>query len=180
VADRGLFIGRFQPFHHGHLEAVRSLAAQHDELIVGIGSANVSHTAANPFTAGERLEMILGALRDARVANAVLVPIPDVGRNAIWVSHVASLVPRFSVVHTNNPLAARLFTEAGHKVAPVPFHDRERYEGTRIREAIAANDPAWRERVPKAVADLVARLDGPARLRDLARAASETIVEGSG
>jgi nicotinamide-nucleotide adenylyltransferase len=177
LPDRGLFIGRFQPFHVGHLESVKRLAAQHDELVVGIGSANVSHTPTNPFTAGERMEMIRGALAEAGVANAVVVPIPDVGRNALWVSHVASLVPRFSVCHTNNPLPARLFSEAGYKVAPVPFYDRGTFEGTRIRGLLARDAKEWRALVPAAVARVILEVDGVARVRELAH--PEGKVEGS-
>jgi nicotinamide-nucleotide adenylyltransferase len=165
--DRGLFVGRFQPFHLGHLDAVKRLAAQHDQLILGVGSANVSHTPTNPFTAGERMEMIQNALHDALVTHVVIVPIPDVGRNAVWVSHVASLVPRFRVAHTNNPLPARLFREAGYDVAPVPFFDRAKLEGTRIRQEIAKGDPAWKALVPPGVARVIADVDGPARLREL-------------
>ncbi|HWH09434.1 MAG TPA: nicotinamide-nucleotide adenylyltransferase, partial [Candidatus Thermoplasmatota archaeon] len=119
--DRGLFLGRFQPFHLGHLEATRRLAGRHDELVLAIGSANVSHTPTNPFTGGERVEMARAALAEAGIGNVVVLPVPDLGRNALWAAHVASLVPRFRVVHTNNPLPARLFAEAGYEVAGVPF-----------------------------------------------------------
>lgn len=165
MTDRGLFLGRFQPFHLGHLDVVTRLAASHEELIVAVGSANVSHTAANPFTGGERVEMVRAALRDARVDNALVLPIPDIGRNTLWAAHVASLVPRFQTVHTNNPLPSRLFAEAGYKVAPIPFFERERFEGTSIRRRIA-EDHAWRDLVPPAVARLITAVDGPARLRE--------------
>lgn len=173
--DRGLFLGRFQPFHLGHLEVARRLAARHDELVLAIGSANVSHTAANPFTGGERVEMARAALAEARVGNVAVVPVPDVGRNALWVAHVASLVPRFRVLHSNNPLPARLFAEAGYEVAPVPFVERGRFEGTRIREGIGRG-AAWRDLVPPAVARVIDEVDGPARIRDLL--APDGVVEG--
>jgi nicotinamide-nucleotide adenylyltransferase len=174
-ADRGLFIGRFQPFHLGHLDAVRRLAAQHDELVLGVGSANVSHTPTNPFTAGERIEMIAGALKDASLANVHIVPIPDVGRNSLWVAHVASLVPAFRVAYTNNPLPARLFAEAGYEVAPVAFFERTRYEATHIRQVIA-KDRDWRVLVPPAVARVIEACDGPARIRELLH--PDGVVEG--
>lgn len=167
VYHRGLFIGRFQPFHDGHLEVVRQLAAKHDELVLGIGSANVSHTPTNPFTGGERVEMISGALREADVKNVVVVPIPDVGRNSVWVSHVVSLVPRFHVVYTNNPLPSRLFREARYEVSPIPFHERERYQGTSIRDAIARNERGWRHLLPAAVTRVIFEVDGPDRIREL-------------
>lgn len=176
MTDRGLFLGRFQPLHLGHLDAVQRLAAEHDELVLAIGSANVSHTPTNPFTGGERVEMCRAALREADLDNVLVVPVPDLGRNALWAAHVASLVPRFRVLHTNNPLPARLFREAGYDVAPVPFYDRARFEGTRIRRLLAEGD-AWRDLVPRAAARVILELDGPARVRDLMR--PDGVVEGS-
>ena len=167
MTDRGLFIGRFQPMHLGHLEVMRRLAARHEELLVAVGSANVSHTPLNPFTGGERVAMVHAALREAGVANALVLPLPDVGRNAVWVSHVASLVPRFSTLYTNNPLPKRLFEEAGYKVMPAPFHERERYEGTRIRALMVAGG-AWEGLVPPAVVRILREGDALQRLRDLA------------
>ena len=55
---RGLLIGRFQPFHGGHLEVVRKIRTDRPaaSLLIGIGSAEESYTWENPFTAGERIE----------------------------------------------------------------------------------------------------------------------------
>ncbi|MEM0023032.1 MAG: adenylyltransferase/cytidyltransferase family protein, partial [Archaeoglobaceae archaeon] len=48
---RALFIGRFQPYHLGHHEVVKKILEEVDELIIGIGSAQESHSLENPFTA---------------------------------------------------------------------------------------------------------------------------------
>ena len=58
---RGLYIGRFQPYHLGHQAVLESISEEMDEIVVVIGSAQESHTIDNPFTAGERMEMISGA-----------------------------------------------------------------------------------------------------------------------
>lgn len=34
---RGLFVGRFQPFHLGHLHVIKELLEKVDELIIAIG-----------------------------------------------------------------------------------------------------------------------------------------------
>ncbi|MDP6459455.1 MAG: adenylyltransferase/cytidyltransferase family protein, partial [Candidatus Hydrothermarchaeota archaeon] len=41
---RGLLIGRFQPFHKGHVYVVKKVLKGVDELIICIGSAQLSHT----------------------------------------------------------------------------------------------------------------------------------------
>ena len=50
----GFLIGRFQPFHLGHLEAIKFALSKVEHLHVGIGSSNKSHEKRNPFTADER------------------------------------------------------------------------------------------------------------------------------
>ncbi len=55
---RGFYIGRFQPYHNGHHSMVERIADEVDELVLGIGSADDSHTTHDPFTAGERIMMI--------------------------------------------------------------------------------------------------------------------------
>ena len=60
----GLLIGRFQPFHLGHLEAVNFALSKVDMLFIGIGSSNKSNQIRNPFTADERKEMIISSLND--------------------------------------------------------------------------------------------------------------------
>lgn len=174
--DRGLFLGRFQPMHLGHLSVVERLVGAHDEVVLAIGSANVSHSKVNPFTAGERIEMIAAALRARGLHDRVhVVPVPDLGRNALWVAHVRSLVPRFTTLYTNNPLPARLFAEAGYRVAPAPFHERGTYEGTRIR-SLMLDGGDWQALVPKPVAEVIERENLLGRLRDLS--VSDGIVEG--
>jgi len=58
----GLFIGRFQPFHLGHLDAIRFGLSKVENLWIGIGSSNKSNEKRNPFTADERKDMILSSL----------------------------------------------------------------------------------------------------------------------
>ena len=52
--SRGFYIGRFQPYHYGHQAVLEQIAGSVDEIVIGVGSAQVSHTLDNPFTAGEK------------------------------------------------------------------------------------------------------------------------------
>ena len=45
----GLYVGRFQPFHNGHLSIVKEGLAHCARLILVIGSAQESGTEQNPF-----------------------------------------------------------------------------------------------------------------------------------
>jgi nicotinamide-nucleotide adenylyltransferase len=150
------------------LKVVESVAREFEAVILAIGSAQESHTLDNPFTAGERHLMIQKSLDALGLRNYFIIPIPDVGRNALWVSHVQALVPPFQVLVSNNALPRRLFQEAGYQVRGAPFFEREKYSGTRVRAAMLAGK-GWQELVPKEVVEVVEEVHGLERLRDLAQ-----------
>jgi nicotinamide-nucleotide adenylyltransferase len=170
---RGFYIGRFQPYHDGHHRMVERIADEVDELVLGIGSADDSHTRHDPFTAGERIMMLTKALDNADLV-MYPVPIEDLDRNAVWVSHVRSMSPTFEIAYSNNPLVVQLFTEAGVEVRQSPMFEREKLEGTEIRERMIADD-GWEEVVPDAVVDVVREIDGIERIQRV----SETDGAGS-
>jgi nicotinamide-nucleotide adenylyltransferase len=168
VVNRGLFVGRFQPFHNGHLAAIRDVLGEVEELVIVIGSAQYSHSPDNPFTAGERLTMIKSALEEAKIAlsRVWIVPVPDVHLHMMWVSALEGYAPRFDVVYSNEPLTRRLFMEANYKVKGIRFHERKIYSSTEIREKML-NGESWERLVPKSVAVFIKKIDGISRLRDL-------------
>jgi nicotinamide-nucleotide adenylyltransferase len=75
---KALFIGRFQPFHKGHAELVRLASKEYDKLIIGIGSAQISHEIENPFTVKERRRMIKEFLKSEDIDNFQIYEIPDI------------------------------------------------------------------------------------------------------
>ncbi len=168
---RALFIGRFQPFHAGHLAVLETIRQRHPHhsVLLGIGSAQASYTWENPFTAGERAEMIGAAISAAGLDRIEWVPIPDIHQHALWVAHVRALVPAFERVVTNNPLTAELFGRDGVAVEATEWVDRARLEGRAIRERLAEGRPVT-DRVPKAVADWLESHRAGERLRMLRRA----------
>ncbi len=170
MVHRGLYVGRFQPFHLGHLDAIKYSLKEVDELVIVIGSAQYSHNETNPFTAGERLVMIRRALLEAGLDYSKLwiVPVPDVHLHMLWVSAVEGYTPKFDLLFSNESLTKRLFTEAGYKVQSIPLFDRTIYNSTFVREKIVA-DNSWKKLVPKSVAEYILEIDGVNRLRDLAR-----------
>jgi len=115
---RGLYVGRFQPYHNGHKAFIQKIAEEVDELVIGIGSAQLSHTVRHPFTAGERILMISRDLTHLDIP-LYIIPLEDVKRNSLWVSHVISMCPPVTMIYTSNPLISQLFLEAGrHAVCP--------------------------------------------------------------
>ncbi|MFC6960910.1 nicotinamide-nucleotide adenylyltransferase [Halocatena marina] len=162
---RGFLIGRFQPFHEGHQTMVERIAPEVDELVLGIGSADQSHTMRNPFTPGERIMMITKAVSKLDLTTYA-VPIEDLNRNAVWVSHVQSMSPHFDVAYSNNPLVVRLFEEAGVEVRSTPMIRREELEGSEVRDRMC-RDENWESLVPDAVVEVIDEIDGANRLRQV-------------
>ncbi|RLI01734.1 nicotinamide-nucleotide adenylyltransferase [Candidatus Bathyarchaeota archaeon] len=164
-----LFVGRFQPFHYGHLYAVETILKECDNLIIVVGSAQMSHQHDNPFTAGERIEMIRAALNSAEIPTDryMIIPIPDANAHRVWVSAVESQIPRFDIVYSNQSLTKRLLVEAGYEVRPIDLYQRGKFEASEIRRRILDGED-WSELVPLEVHRIVQEIEGENRIRDLA------------
>ena len=165
---RGILIGRMQPVHNGHMEVIKKILTEVDEIIIGIGSAQLSHELKDPFTAGERVVMMNQALAEKGVdpSRYYIIPMQDINFNAIWASHVKMLTPPFNIVYSGNPLVKQLFAEDGYDVRQPPLYDRHHLSGSEVRRRIL-NDENWQELVPKATVNLIKEIDGVSRLKNL-------------
>lgn len=163
---RALLLGRFQPFHCGHLKVVKEIAKNSEYVVIAVGSAQYSHSLENPFTAGERYTMISRTMETEGIKNYHLVTIEDLHRYAAWVSHVVSQTPKFDVLYAHNPLSLRLFREGGFSVVELELHEPGKYSGTEIRRRMIAQEE-WRNLVPKDVVEVIDEINGVDRLKEL-------------
>jgi len=164
----GLYVGRFQPFHTGHLEAVKHILSHVDDLIILVGSAQHSHTVENPFTAGERITMIRLALKEAGIdpARYMVTPLPDAEFHKVWVAHLLSQTPEFQLAFTNEPLTGRLLKEAGIRVERIPFYHREIYSAREVRQRML-NGSDWETLLPRSIVAYLKRIDGVNRINEI-------------
>lgn len=167
---RGILIGRMQPVHNGHMEIIKQILTEVDEIIIGIGSAQLSHEIKDPFTAGERVVMMNQALAEIDVDSSryYIIPMQDINFNAIWPSHVKMLTPPFDIVYSGNPLVKQLFCEEGYEVRQPPLYDRLHLSGTEVRRRII-NDENWQDLVPTATVDLIREINGIERIKNLSK-----------
>ncbi len=161
-----LFIGRFQPFHQGHLDAlvqicaIEKAAGRDSGVIIGIGSAQYSRLPENPFTAEERTRMIVAALAEnpeiwERVKK--IIPLPDVHEDTAWVAHAEKLLPSFGAVYTGSPEVKKLFDAAGtHEVKTLVM--RKQISATEVRRRIKKGKNL-EELVPVAVAKILKEIN---------------------
>lgn len=157
MRNRAILIGRFQPFHSGHIHAVKQVLDVAREVVIMIGSAQASHTLENPLTSGERVYMIHRAL-DAEgidLPRTYIITVPDIQYNSVWPLHVKAYSPPFEVVYTGNPLVSRLFSELGFEVRRPELYDREHCSGTRIRNWMLEDNLEWKKYVPESVIKVI-------------------------
>jgi len=159
----GLLIGRFQPFHKGHLEAVKFGLSKVENLWIGIGSSNKSNEKRNPFTADERKEMILSSLDSKMLERVKIFLVPDIGNHEKWTYHVDSIVPSYDVVFSNDDFTLTLYKKRGKNVIEVPLLNRDTISGTNIREMII-NDKNWSDLVPEGTKKVLLKIDAKSRL----------------
>ena len=172
-ADISVYIGRFQPFHSGHLALLQRALAIAPLCIVVIGSAYQARTPKNPFTWHERAQMITDALPPADRARVRMLPMRDHYDLQRWTAAVRKGVadllaqegtaqpgsapqgqPRVTLVgHFKDPTSDYLRNFPGwavESVERIPSAD-----GTQLRNGLFATDP----KAPAALAATLAALN---------------------
>ncbi len=162
----GLLIGRFQPFHLGHLDAVLFGLSRTENLFIGIGSSNKSNENRNPFSAKERREMIISSIEPSMAERIKIFDIPDVGDHEKWAFEIDKIVPKHDVVFTNDEFTQTLFEKREMNVVPVVLKDREKFSGTNIRNLIT-EDKNWRDLVPQGTRNVLDSINAKERLKNL-------------
>ena len=162
----GLLIGRFQPFHLGHLDAVLFALSRVENLWIGIGSSNKHNEKKNPFTADERREMIVSSIEPSIIDRINIFNIPDVDNHEKWTFEIDQIVPKYDVVFSNDEFTKTLFEKRNIDVISVVLKDREKFSGTNIRELIV-DDKNWQDLVPRGTKKVLDKIDAKERLKNL-------------
>ncbi len=162
---RGFFIVRGQPWHNGHMHGVEMMdrAKDLDEIIIGIGTSQCSHSLHNPFSAEERRKMIKRSVQIDKPYR--IIDIPDINDYPRWVAYVESLTPKFGVVYSGNTVVKNLFLEKGYEVRVM-----DRIGGissTEIRQMMITGG-LWEQYVPEGTAQTIREIGGVERLRWIA------------
>lgn len=162
-----LFIGRFQPFHNGHLMVVQGMKKICERIIIGVGSPEAPESIENPFSIVERHEMISAALLDADIPDADIYDLPDLADDALWVDSIIKTTGPVDTVWTGNDLVRGLFEARGIKVQRIK--EIKGVSATEVRARLL-NGGEWQELVPGGVASAMSRIGAAARLKELSGA----------
>ena len=162
----GLLIGRFQPFHLGHLAALRFALPKVDKLWLGLGSSNKPMEKNNPFSTEERKKMILSSIDDSIKNKISIFPIPDLDNHVKWIQNIDTIVPDYEIIFSNDPMTEHLYSKRKIQVTAIPFLKRDQLSGTRLRDLIKS-DQKWDDLVPEGTKILLENLDAKNRLKIL-------------
>jgi nicotinamide-nucleotide adenylyltransferase len=163
---RALLIGRFQPFHKGHLIIIKKILSEMNELIIVVGSSQHRDAEDNPFSADERVEMIRRELEAEGISSVQIFKVPDIGDDDRYPGHVMEHVPSFDAVYSGNSLVQRLFGAAGKEVRKISLIKRDEYSGTEIRRRMTTGEE-WESLVPEAVVKYLGEIGGVERVKKL-------------
>ncbi|WP_312567866.1 bifunctional nicotinamide-nucleotide adenylyltransferase/Nudix hydroxylase [Comamonas sp.] len=97
-----VLIGRFQPFHNGHLALLQQALQTAQQVVVVLGSAYQARSPKNPFTWQERATLIRMSVPAADAARVHCVPVRDYYDEPRWVQAV------MAAVHAQVPANARI------------------------------------------------------------------------
>ena len=144
-----LIVGRFQPFHKGHLFLIRKALEKADKIIIGIGSANILDVN-NPIDFETRKKIIKAVFYKEGIDEKLvkIVPLDDFFDDQKWMQNLKKQVGKFDIALGNNEWTNNILKKAGYKVLKVNYLKRGLYEGWRIRKLIG-NKGKWEDRVPK-------------------------------
>lgn len=147
-----LFIGRFQPFHNGHLYSLNKCFELAEKVLIGVGSSQESGTEDNPWNYETRRKMI--TLLGQRVE---VVPLIDLFNDEKWGAQVLDAIGDIGyragevVGVGNNDWTNRILRARGIEVYESGLYKRNELEGVKIRELMKRGNTEWKTRVPEPI-----------------------------
>lgn len=85
----GVFIGRFQPLHNGHVEIIEDALRQNEKVLLFVGSANRGRSCKNPFTFDERKNFIEQTFKTDKLQ---VLPLNDYPLDSDWLNSLKSQI----------------------------------------------------------------------------------------
>jgi bifunctional NMN adenylyltransferase/nudix hydrolase len=128
--DYLIFIGRFQPFHTGHEQVIKTALSLSSKVIVLVGSAYQPRSVRNPWNFNEREAFIRANFSTQDNQKILTFPLLDYTYNeALWIKSIQQIVS--GVVHTKIAsdlkigLIGHQKDESSYYLSQFPQWDRE-------------------------------------------------------
>ena len=159
----GVYWGRFNPPHKGHLQLIKKILNEVDSLIIVIGSSQEKNTKRNPFSGKERKIMMEAYLKES-IIDLKRVKVIIIEDKPTYTSSFKELMARcgnFDVVYADKVAVIKAIGKKFkiRKIKRIGF-----ISATRIRDAIA-KDKRWEHLTGKSVAGLIKKFKGTKRIK---------------
>lgn len=152
---KALVIGRFQPFHNGHLFLIKKSLEIANSIVLAIGSAQ-KNDEKNPFGLEIRKKMLEMVVEREGLEGKVLgiVPLYDNPSDDLWFEDLKKKVFDFDATIGNNPWNNGIIEKRGIAAVTIGLYNREELEAAKIRSLMQENK-AWEDRVPEYLVELI-------------------------
>ena len=159
----GLYWGRFNPPHKGHLQLIKKILKEVDKLIIAVGSAEFKNTKRNPFNGIERKKMIEAYLKEERIdmKKVNVIAINDGKSFSSAIKNIFKRCGNFDVLYTDKKSIIELIK---NKVKVKKINRTGTISSTQIRDSIA-NNQNWKHLTGKSVAMLIKKFKGIERIK---------------
>ena len=163
----GILVGRFQPVHIGHVQAIEFALENSNKLFIVEGSAEKSNQKRNPFTFEERKKMIELAINEKELQdNISIIPINDANNHTEWIASIKNTVGEYNLIFTNDELTEKLFKKNETKVINVPLLDRNILSATEVRKRLEL-DKEWKSLVIPEIANYLTEINAVERMKSI-------------
>ena len=176
-----VFIGRFQPFHKGHLAVIEAGLQQAEQMIILCGSAHQPRSSRNPWTVAEREAMIRGAVSAADSSRIQVAPLMDIVYNdESWVRNVQATVNGIVTAQYATPHRKPSIGLIGHSKDQSSYYlnlfpqwgavNVDNYQGisaTPVRQAIFTSEAQSAQQLPANVDAWLAEFRGSAAFTEV-------------
>ena len=171
---RVLLIGRFQPFHNGHLRLVEAVSSGNGKIKIIIGSIQESFTYKNPFTYNERKEMIRNSLNSIGLKNFIINGVPDKNSDYAWLREVKKAAGNFDICYAGNRRVIAVFKKYHESARLKKLFRKAVLSGKLIRNSISEN-----KRVdmflPSGTVKVIRKVDGLERIKNIRKTGNKRI-----
>ena len=176
-----VIVGRFQPFHKGHLEAVKNASEEYEKVAVGVfvskeirDNSKVMEPTRfgkenNPFTLEETKEMVESAVRDIRNVTVFEFYSPTLHSEELFRKNLPfpseETIFLTAIKDEKEKRKVEMMKEYDLKVGEIKITTP--YSAEDVRKSLASGDRKWREMVPDAVRDILIKINAEERLKNI-------------
>ncbi len=168
----GVYWGRFNPIHKGHIAVIKKLRRRTETLIVVIGSSEHKDEEENPFSGAERANMVTAYLKEEGIEGCRVVTINDDENYANGVDNIFRKCGNVDLLFLSDEYRGvdkssardKIINAIAGRARIAYFSRRGKLSSTLLRGRIA-DSKTWENLTGKSVVRIIKGIDGIDRIR---------------